>query len=165
MFSLESPQRGDSNEFTQYTISQYKKVNHPKLSQICNYRICSKGPKNEFETAMVNEPSVSKPPKFYCMFKKSCYTYRESNCGTFIFTSLMGVNSRSQSFLIRVDPILERFCHLGKQTGSHKSFVSFETLAENHGDLTMHLKFTRLVNSLSDCCDCTTSLETASNST
>ena len=28
MFSLESPHRGDSNEYTQYTISQYKKENH-----------------------------------------------------------------------------------------------------------------------------------------
>ena len=36
MFSLESPQRGDSNEYTQYTIFQYKKENIPKLSQICN---------------------------------------------------------------------------------------------------------------------------------
>ena len=25
VFSLESPQRGDSNEYTQYTISQYEK--------------------------------------------------------------------------------------------------------------------------------------------
>ena len=33
MFLLESPQRGDSNEYTQYTISQYKKeniLNYPK---------------------------------------------------------------------------------------------------------------------------------------
>ena len=43
VFSLESPQRGDSNEYTQYTIFQYKKENIPKLSQICNYGICSKG--------------------------------------------------------------------------------------------------------------------------
>ena len=61
MFTLESPQRGDSNEYTRYTISQYKKENHPKLSQICNNGICSKGPKNEFETAVVNEPSVFEP--------------------------------------------------------------------------------------------------------
>ena len=67
MFSLESPQRGDSNENTQYTISQYKKENIPKLSQICNYGIGSKGLKNEFETTVVNEPSVFEPLKFYCM--------------------------------------------------------------------------------------------------
>ena len=34
VFSLESPQRGDSNEYTQYTNSQYKKQNDPKLSHI-----------------------------------------------------------------------------------------------------------------------------------
>ena len=65
MFSSESPQLGDSNEYTQYTISQYKKENHTKLSQICNYGICSKGPKKEFETTMVNKPSVFEP--FSCI--------------------------------------------------------------------------------------------------
>ena len=64
--SLESPQRDDSNEYTQYTISQYKNENHPKLSQICNHWIYFKGPKNEFETVVVNEPSVFEPLKFYC---------------------------------------------------------------------------------------------------
>ena len=68
VFSLESPQRGDSNEYTQYTIFQYKKENHSKLSKICNYGICSKGPKNEFETAVVNELSVFEPLKFYCIY-------------------------------------------------------------------------------------------------
>ena len=58
MFSLESPQRGDSTEYTQYTISHYKKENHPKLSQICNYGIFSKGLNNELETAVVNYISV-----------------------------------------------------------------------------------------------------------
>ena len=56
VFSLESPQRGDSNEYTQYTISQHKNENHPKSCQFCTYGICSKGPKHEFETAVVNEP-------------------------------------------------------------------------------------------------------------
>ena len=58
LFLLESPQRGDSNEYTEYIIFQYTKENHPKLSQICHYGICAKGPKNEFEPAVVNEPSV-----------------------------------------------------------------------------------------------------------
>ena len=66
VFSLESPQRGDSNEYKQFTISRNKKENHPKLSQICSYGICTKGPKNEFETAVVYEPSVFEPLKFYC---------------------------------------------------------------------------------------------------
>ena len=67
MISLELPHQGDSNEYTQNTISQYEKENHPTLSQICSYGIFSKGPKNEFETAMVNKPSVFEPPKFYCV--------------------------------------------------------------------------------------------------
>ena len=78
MFSLESPQRGDSNEYTQYTISQYKKENHPKLSQICNYGICSKGPKKEFETAVVNKPSVFEPLKFYCTSNRYSCPVRNS---------------------------------------------------------------------------------------
>ena len=53
VFSLKLPQRSDSNEYTKYIISKYIKENHPKLSQICNYGICSKEPKNEFETAVV----------------------------------------------------------------------------------------------------------------
>ena len=69
VFSLESPHRGDSNEIKQYTVSQYEKGNHPKLSQICRYGICSKGLKNEFETAVVNEPSVVEPIKFYCIMR------------------------------------------------------------------------------------------------
>ena len=45
-----------------------KKENHLKSSQICNYWICSKQSKNEFETALVNEPSMFEPLKFYCMW-------------------------------------------------------------------------------------------------
>ena len=30
--------------------------------------MCSKGLKNEFETTVVNEPSVLKPLNFYCIF-------------------------------------------------------------------------------------------------
>ena len=44
---------------------------HPKLSQSCSCGIFSKGLKNEFETAMVNEPSVFKPLKVYCILKLS----------------------------------------------------------------------------------------------
>ena len=51
--------------------AQYKNENHPKLCQIYNYEICSKGPKNEFETAVVSEPSVFEPLKFYCIMQ-SC---------------------------------------------------------------------------------------------
>ena len=42
-----------------------KKKNLPKLFQVCSYGIFSKGLKNEFQTAVVNEPSVFEPLKFY----------------------------------------------------------------------------------------------------
>ena len=47
-------------------MSTHNKPYHRKLSQICSYGILSKGLKNEFETAMVKEPSMFKPLKFYC---------------------------------------------------------------------------------------------------
>ena len=66
MFLLESPHRGDSNEYKHYTIFNIKKkitLNYPKYLQRCDF---SMGLKNEFETAVVNEPSVFEPLKFYC---------------------------------------------------------------------------------------------------
>ena len=52
VFSLELLHGGDSNEYTQFTIFNMKKEKHPK---------------NEFKTAVVNEPSVFEPLKFYCI--------------------------------------------------------------------------------------------------
>ena len=66
MFSLESSHRGDSNEYTHYTIFNIKKqitLNYPKSAAP---GFCSKGLNNEFETGVVNEPSVFEPLKFYC---------------------------------------------------------------------------------------------------
>ena len=67
MFSIESPHGGDSNENSQYTIFNIITKNHPKLPEVCSYEIFSEGLKNEFETAVVNEPSVFEPLKFYCV--------------------------------------------------------------------------------------------------
>ena len=60
VFLLESPHRGDSDEYTQYTIFNMKKEKHPESSKICSYAIFSKGLKNE--------PSVFEPLKFYCIW-------------------------------------------------------------------------------------------------
>ena len=69
MFSLESPHRGFSNKYTQYTIFTMKKkntLNNPKFAAM---GFCSKGHKNEFVTIR-NEPSAFEPLKIYCiMFK------------------------------------------------------------------------------------------------
>ena len=72
MFSLESP-HGDSNEYTQYTTFNNNKEIHPKLSWICSYENFSKGLKNEFEIALVNEPSGFEPLKFYCSYWSECH--------------------------------------------------------------------------------------------
>ena len=52
MFSLESPHRGDSNDYTKHTIFNIKK----KIT--LNYFFLG-----------VNEPSVFEPLKFYCICK------------------------------------------------------------------------------------------------
>ena len=62
--SLESPHRGVSNEYTQYTIFNINKKNTLYYPKICSYGLFSKGLKNEFETAVVSEPSVFEPLKF-----------------------------------------------------------------------------------------------------
>ena len=70
MFSLESPHGGDSNEYTHHAIINIKKkitLNYPKYNRVCSYGTFSKGLKNEFKTAMVNQPSVFEPLKFYCI--------------------------------------------------------------------------------------------------
>ena len=70
MFSLESPHPGDSNEYI--TIYNFKKIKENQLKIILNLQLLnfSKRLKNEFETAVVNEPSVFEPLKFYCILAK-----------------------------------------------------------------------------------------------
>ena len=67
MFSLESPHRGDSYKNKQYTIFNMNKKNTLNYSKSAAIGFFSKGLKNEFETAVVNEPSVFEPLKFYCI--------------------------------------------------------------------------------------------------
>ena len=73
VFLLESPHPGDSNENTQHTIIDTKKKitrNYPKYNNVCNYVFFFffvRGLKNGFEIAVVNEPSVFEPMKFYCI--------------------------------------------------------------------------------------------------
>ena len=67
MFSLESPHRGDSNEYIQYTIFSIKRKVDPNYLQSAAMGFFSSRLKHEFETAIVNEPSVFEPLKFYCI--------------------------------------------------------------------------------------------------
>ena len=87
MFSLESPHRGNSNEYTQYTIFIIKKniiLDYPKSAAM---GFCSKGLKNEFETAVVNEPSVFEPLKFYCIIQGL-----SPACIEYVYCAYMGMN-------------------------------------------------------------------------
>ena len=68
MFSLESPQRGGSNDYIQHTsfiIQKKITLDYPKSAAMGFF---SYGLKNEFETNVVNEPSVFEPLKFDCSF-------------------------------------------------------------------------------------------------
>ena len=67
MFSSESPHRGDSNEYTQYNFFNIKKKITINYSKSAAAGFFSKGLKNEFETAVVNELSVFEPLKIYCI--------------------------------------------------------------------------------------------------
>ena len=69
VFYLKLPNRGGSNEYTQYTIFNIKMkitLNHPKYADMGFF---SEALKNEFEPDVVNEPSVFEPLKFYCILR------------------------------------------------------------------------------------------------
>ena len=66
VFSLKSPHRGDFNKYTQDTIFNMNKKNTLNYPKSAAMGFSSKGLKNEFETAVVNEPSVFELLKFYC---------------------------------------------------------------------------------------------------
>ena len=69
VFSLESPHRGDSNEHTQYTTFNTKKKTTLSYPNSTAMGLFSKGLRNEFERAVVNEPSVFEPQKIDCISK------------------------------------------------------------------------------------------------
>ena len=59
--------RGDSNENSQHIIIIIKKkitINYLKYDNVCSYGMFSKGIKNEFGIAVVNEPSMFEPLNF-----------------------------------------------------------------------------------------------------
>ena len=70
LFSLESPNRGDSNEYTQYTIFNMKKKNTLNYPKSAAMGLFSKGLESELESAVVNEPSAFEPFKCHCMYMK-----------------------------------------------------------------------------------------------
>ena len=64
---LESPHRGDSNQYTLYTIFNIKQKITLSYAKSAAMGFFSKGLKNKFTTDLVNESSVFEPLKFYCI--------------------------------------------------------------------------------------------------
>ena len=74
MFSLESSHRGDSNENTLYSIFNIKQRKSPLIIPNLQLWDFSNGLKNEFETAVVKDPSVFEPLNVYCIFVQTIPT-------------------------------------------------------------------------------------------
>ena len=105
MFSLELPHRGDSNEYTQYTIFNIKKkitLNYPKYAVMSFF---SFGLKNEFETAMVNEPSVFEPLKVYNSWI-ACFLKNSNLCEIYFFP--LGDSNKSMNIKLYQMPFYVR---------------------------------------------------------
>ena len=69
VFSLESPHRGDSNEYTQHTIVNIKNkitLNYPQYDNVCSHGMFFQGTQERVRNSHGNEPSVFEPFKFYC---------------------------------------------------------------------------------------------------
>ena len=67
MFSLGSSHLGNSYVYTQYTIFNIKKEKSPEIFPNLQLLDFSRGLMNVFEVAIVNEPSVFEPLKFFCI--------------------------------------------------------------------------------------------------
>ena len=114
-------------------------LNYPKM---CSYEIFSKGFKNEFKTALVNEPSVFEPLKVYCIkdtykekweplvFPLVIFSYEEgcifTKMGIHIVTQLTGksmeastLNSSEVTIKYNLDVTVLRSCgHVVHPMGS-----------------------------------------------
>ena len=101
MLSLESPHRGDSNENTQYNIFNIKKKTTINYSKSAALGFCSKGLKNEFETAVVNEPSMFEPPKFYC----NCFSMKHEK---HLLISLFIMQIRNKMTTVAIPTFISR---------------------------------------------------------
>ena len=80
-------------------FSIYKRKPHLIIPNL-QPRDFSWGPKNDFETAAVKEPSVFEPLKFYCILKKKalCSDISEQICSQFLFKFILRNKYRRHTF-------------------------------------------------------------------
>ena len=73
MFSLESPNRGDSNDYTQHAIISIKKkiaLNYPKYINVCSY-VFSIGTQERVQKSRGKRAIGFRATKFYCILKQA----------------------------------------------------------------------------------------------
>ena len=79
VFLLESPHQGNSNEYTQYTVFNIKEkiiLNYPKSAAMGLFQGTRK---RVFEAAVVDEPSVFEPLKFYYICEQQLHYYKTTS--------------------------------------------------------------------------------------
>ena len=97
-------------------------LNYPKYAAM---RFFSKGLQNEFETAVVNEPSVFKPLKFYCSkcFIFTAVSVETVNSKCFIFSAESVEMNNSKCFIYIVDSKCFIFSAESVEMNNSKCFI------------------------------------------
>ena len=98
-FSFESPHRGDSNEYTQHTISNIKK-NHPKSSQIGSYGTFFQGTQERVRNNRGKRAINVRVTEVLLYWLSGCFSH--SLFSFLIFTVLLPLIHYSPSNLLNV---------------------------------------------------------------
>ena len=113
VFTLELPHRCDSNVNTQIIIINIsKKITLMILNTIITTAMdffCS-GLKNDFETAVVNEPSVLEPLKFYCNFIYRLFLKLNSEVMKLFVVTVNGTNYFFKQILKKIKNVFLIMC-------------------------------------------------------
>ena len=148
--------RTDGNLHAYVFLLKQVRQKHPKLSQICSYGIFSNGLKNEFETAVVNEPSVFEPLKFYCIKKAYKITFRQlipttKVCMLILYIHVKGTyegDRKIHSRLLKLSPkLLSYVFHFFFFFRTSICFGSFHIPSVNHDVNLMLRNHSRVVSS------------------
>ena len=115
--------------YTQYTIFIMNMKIMPDYSKSAAMRFFSWGLKNEFETAVVKEPSVLDPLKFYCTLKRS---------NLFLFFIAYSERKGFAPLQAFSFPILKELFHPRKHIESHKPCPPLVEMAGKTGGVVIH---------------------------
>ena len=79
MFSLNEAIRKITHNIPLPNLNKLLTQNYPEYKNVCSLGFFCWGLKNEFEIAVVNEPSVFAPPNFYCYNNNKNNSYNNYN--------------------------------------------------------------------------------------